>query len=169
MTFEGSSISKSGTEGENAAPTLTFDYSGISKFIDAQKGDSSLSQADLDKIIQDSSNAGDNQNSSIASFIKDNYSDVRSISAKGGDEISSEDLTLYSEMLKQSEQNVAEGKAPEEGLSAIHNSHENQAGFILPALGTLGGISWRRQSSRASRTKSVVSVSFTEGRCSRSD
>ncbi len=140
MTFESSSISKSGTEGESAAPTLTFDHAGISKFIDAQKDDSSFSQTDLDKIIQDSSQAGDNQSSSIATFLKDNYNDFRSISAKGGDEIGSDDLTLYSEMLKQSEQNVAEGKAPEEGLYAIHNSHENQAGFVLPAIGTLGGI-----------------------------
>ncbi len=134
MTFDGSMKQPEG--GLNPEPQATrFDITRI----DFSK-DSSLSKTDLDNIIQESSQSGDDETSSVATFLKDNFNDFRSISAKGGDEIGSDDLTLYSEMMKQNEKNIADGNHPDAGLYAVHNNYENREGFLLPAIGTLGGI-----------------------------
>ncbi len=112
----------------------------IDKFVDNEWIGSGLRKEDLSKITKNALLAGDTERSQVAKFLNDHFDDVRSLSANGGDRISREDLTLYSQMLKQSEKNVAAGKSNLTGQQDVHDQHENQAGTLLPMAGMIGGV-----------------------------
>ncbi|MCC7531497.1 MAG: hypothetical protein IT342_23545 [Candidatus Melainabacteria bacterium] len=112
----------------------------IEKFLDNESIWSGLRKDDLNKIIKSAVMSKDTERSQVATFLRDHFDDICSLSAKGGDRISRDDLTLYLQMLKQSEKNVAAGKFSWQGQKDIHYQHENQAGMLLPTVGVIGGL-----------------------------
>ena len=112
----------------------------IDKFLANESIGSGLRKEDLSKIIKSADTKGDVERSKVATFLNEHFDDVRSLSANGGDRISRDDLTLYSQMLKQSEKSVAAGKFNWSGLQDVHDQHENQAGTLLPAVGLIAGL-----------------------------
>ena len=133
-----------GAPTENATESSTQAFkpvaANIDKFLDNEWIGSGLRKEDLSKITQSALRTGDTERSQVAKFLNDHFDDVRSLSATGGDRISRDDLTLYSQMLKQSEKNVAAGKFTWSGQQDVHDQHENQAGTLLPTAGMIGGV-----------------------------
>ncbi len=112
----------------------------IEKFLENESIWSGLRKDDLSTIIKSAVKSKDTERSQVATFLRDHFDDICSLSANGGDRISRDDLSLYSQMLKQSERNVAAGKFRWQGQQDIHNQHENQAGILLPTVGLIGGL-----------------------------
>jgi hypothetical protein len=125
---------------EIATRPVTPSYADVDKFLADVSISWSLSKSDLDKIIQDAWKPSDSNKSSVATFLRDNFDDICHLSANGGDKLSYQDLTLYSEILKHSKKNIAEGKPPESGLHDVYSSHENKEGGLLPGIGLIGGV-----------------------------
>lgn len=112
----------------------------IEKFLGNESIGSGLRKDDLSKIIKSAAKSGDTERSQVATFLRDHFDDIGSLSANGGDRISRDDLTLYSQLLKQCEKNVAAGKFSWQGEQDVHYQHENQGGALLPAVGMIGGL-----------------------------
>ncbi len=125
---------------ENTVQAFKPTAANIDKFLGNESIGSGLRREDLSKITKSALRAGDTERIQVAKFLTDHFDDVRSLSANGGDRISHDDLTLYSQMLKQSEKNVAAGKFTWSGQQDIHDLHENQAGTLLPMAGMIGGV-----------------------------
>jgi hypothetical protein len=129
---------------EMAAESTTQPFkpvaANIDKFLDNESIGSGLKKDDLSKIIKSAIGSGDTERSQVAKFLNDHFDDICSLSANGGDRISRNDLTLYSQMLKQSEKNVAAGRFAWSGQQDVHDQHENKAGTLLPVAGMVGGV-----------------------------
>ncbi len=125
---------------EGTAASFKPASANIDKFVDNESIGWGLRKDDLTKIIKSATKSNDTERGQVAKFLHDHFDDVRSLSATGDDRISREDLTLYSQMLKQSEKNLVAGRFAHSGLQDVHNQHENQAGAVLPTLGVIGGL-----------------------------
>jgi hypothetical protein len=112
----------------------------IEKFLSNEWISYGLSQDDLQKIAKSAEKGNDPQRAQVANYLRENFDDLRALSAHGDKRLTSEDLTLYSQMLKHSEKNVAGGKALDSGLQGVHYDHENQAGIMWKAGGILAGL-----------------------------
>lgn len=123
---------------EVVAQSVAPSYENVDKFLADVKFDSGLSKEDLDKVIQGTS--ADDNKSIVATFVRDNFNDISQLSANGGDKLSRDDLSLYSEILKHSKKNIEAGKPAESGLHDVYFAHENKQGLALPALGMIGGV-----------------------------
>lgn len=114
------------------------DSAAVYDFINHTRVGDGLSKNELDEIITDPSKAAD---ATVASFLKENFDDMRRLSSKGTNEVVSEDLNVYAELLRQAESNVGQGMPVDSGLYSMHSKLENRAGFLLPAIGGIFGFS----------------------------
>ena len=119
------------------APKQSPDYADVRNFLNHTSIGDGLNTNELDGIIADPSKAAD---AVVASFLKENFDDMRRLSSRGTNEIVSDDLNVYSELLKQAESNVDQGMSADAGLYSMHSRLENRAGLLLPTIGTMIGL-----------------------------
>jgi hypothetical protein len=114
------------------------DFADVRNFLNHTSIGGGLSEGELDDIINNPAKAADE---AVASFLKENFADMRRLSSSGTNEIVSEDLNVYAELLKQAESNAGQGMPADYGLYDMHSRLENKAEFWLPAIGGMFGFS----------------------------
>jgi len=111
----------------------------IDSFIENQSYYYGLEKKDLKDIAASAYKANNPELGQVATYLYEHFGDIATLSAHGGSRMNRDDLNLYSQMLKQSESNIAAGKPLDSGMQNVHYDHQNQAGS-LQGLGTLVGL-----------------------------
>ena len=124
----------------NDSRALRPTSASIDKFLNDEWVGYGLSKEDLQKIATSAEKGKNPERAQVANYLRDNFDDLRALSAQGDKKLTREDLTLYSQMLQHSEKNVVAGRALDSGLQGVHYDHENQAGTMWKAGGLLAGL-----------------------------